>query len=1622
MVDREKTDMSIETEMPTKPDHQSVIEPADNFEIQSTADTIDSRSPIDDHRPPSGEPMDTGDNREKAVSHSATSRKQDVQDAVPDNIQRRDNPSRMSKAADGTSNPDDSNVNITDTVNDSNEVTNAIPDDEQFETTSHFEKQLEDPETVDRTSVLSNKGETDEKTFNDDETPEHMEVAEDVSSDTLPEKLNGPTNTSDPEKMIDIDDENDNQTKQTVSQSDDANMDTSITNEREPTPHPTDTALDNDNLTSTHQDHNLENQSTSIEQINDTNANPQEGAFDNENANVSMNEGKNVDESTPNNDQPIENIPHDQKTADVLPNDQEVPDAPEINEPATSMITDEEGEKTSVNMSVHDENLLEADKVSYDDNQELLQKNDNVADQGNMPNNNVPQQSDGLSIDENIEDQTNNDTIQQPDATIVDENIDDVSDNEASQRQQQQQSNELSADETIEDRTNNDTVQQHGEVPIEENIENAPNDETSQQPNARSTDENNDGQTNIDAQQQQQQPDAVSIDENIEDVSSNEASQQPSGLSMDENREDGPNNDFPQQQQPDRQPVDGSIEDQTNNDAVHTLDALTAEEDIEDATSDKVQQQPDAAPIDESIVDVPNDDIPQQSDRASMNENIEDETSNDALQQPDVVSTDENIEEAMNDDALQHSNTMPVDEDIEDETNDVARKQTDAVPIDENIEDAISDGVLQQPDTIPIDENIEDETNEGVQEQSDVVSVDGSIDEETTDDALQQSDGLSINDDIEDEIDEDDLQQSDGTSVDDNIDDEIDDDSKHPPDTLPIDEINTSVQPQQEPNIPAANGNIVRETNDDFPEEANVLLVDDSSEDDLEQSEGMPANNGAAAALGRTTENVQSSFFTDDPGKIPNSDIITDVSILGDATVENPSVNDEVMETTSEVILEGPHATVPTDSDNDELPEADEKADIPPVDNQDGEESTLDIDDDDESDIFTDEETENMSIDKTKAPALNSTALSLKKDSSDILAPDNEQTREVVSQPDNGNVEATFTDDDSEFGSLDDDEELGDVSMDNDKIFNTSKKDSSILEHNKGRASKVVVPTPKLMVNDRKIVANKGEPLNGLSTDVVSKEKSNVSSNNVGDGSKARTMMNDQVSISSELEKDGLDADENDPSIMDNESVFKLLPNNKTMTSLSIDAEKLSLLGNNDLTLRDVVLNDERTGSVNDTRSVRDTLASSRQPSNVVSISQNIDSSDEFFTPKNRTQANVSPQNGMTKTTAQASNDQKEVDREKTNFLMDNEGTDDTTLQKNNDDAGWAVKPKQPTTQLSKSKTRTPVVTLDLVESLPLDTETSADLTADLNKSNESFTSDNKKKKFKGAAKRKSGTKDLLLPPLAKRISLGSNALPSSPVTLNKELRAMRSDERQKSNISTGSSRQGSAGSRSIPEHTVVDLSKVADVSATPQQSVVTNITDQNVPSSTKGGANVAPLTGSQGIKMSPNDAANSGFATIPNEPIRNTVQPSARAMSVSTGQGNAESFMTSESTENMTTDADKSEDNQAEESSSFLRRGTESGSVEESFDVTNDDESMDKIDTENEKISPRKNYVKRAPMTTSARRASRLGFINSAHVIQISSSKESHMRALPSEKFWRRNQRRVSTLPNAEEGQLGQM
>jgi hypothetical protein len=188
----------------------------------------------------------------------------------------------------------------------------------------------------------------------------------------------------------------------------------------------------------------------------------------------------------------------------------------------------------------------------------------------------------------------------------------------------------------------------------------------------------------------------------------------------------------------------------------------------------------------------------------------------------------------------------------------------------------------------------------------------------------------------------------------------------------------------------------------------------------------------------------------------------------------------------------------------------------------------------------------------------------------------------------------------------------------------------------------------------------------------------------------------------------------------------------------------------------------------------------------------------------------------------------------------------------------------------------------------------------------------------------------------------------------------------------------GTTMSRTNTQHTIVDLSKVTDIlsdNQEPEQIEKAVISGSNVPLSTA------------------NDE-------------------------------NLDSLINPQNAEKLTPDAEKSEDImtssvEAEESTSLLDKQTVARSDDENEKLMAAGDPTDKVFIENETLGDVNAYAKKAAIMAIGRKPTQLSFIANAYVIQINSSKESHMRALPSEKFWRRNQRRVSSMPTLEEGQL---
>lgn len=414
---------------------------------------------------------------------------------------------------------------------------------------------------------------------------------------------------------------------------------------------------------------------------------------------------------------------------------------------------------------------------------------------------------------------------------------------------------------------------------------------------------------------------------------------------------------------------------------------------------------------------------------------------------------------------------------------------------------------------------------------------------------------------------------------------------------------------------------------------------------------------------------------------------------------------------------------------------------------------------------------------------------------------------------------------------------------------------------------------------------------------------------------------------------------------------------NRTLANMSIDEENVSLLEKNDLTLRDVVLN----GS----RNTRPSIVTSQKSSFAASPNQNMSVSNSFFLPdevltrnsQGAMETNVHDKSVPLRLNSAADNsmindetfdNRTDLDEEDTDSLIDTDDDISTiTLEKENrQNISHTVRPEQPAAPIEHDN--------DLLTSLPLNIEMTRNLTVNIEKPGESPT----------------GTGRRMIANLDRTSPLGTSA----------QGRLLHPDEKQKSNMSSGSSMQRSISSRRNTEHTIVDLSKVANVPGAPEK------------------AELAKLSNAR------------RSVVILDHRSENTMQSPARTTSLSFGKENFRPLLNS-------TDAEGLMEN-AEKSPSFLPSRAKSDSFEKSFDVTNDNESIDKFDIHDETTDSIKSHMIRSSTNAPPRKTPRLSFIDNAHVIQINSSKESHMRALPAEKFWRRNQRRVSTVPSAETGQ----
>jgi hypothetical protein len=533
-----------------------------------------------------------------------------------------------------------------------------------------------------------------------------------------------------------------------------------------------------------------------------------------------------------------------------------------------------------------------------------------------------------------------------------------------------------------------------------------------------------------------------------------------------------------------------------------------------------------------------------------------------------------------------------------------------------------------------------------------------------------------------------------------------------------------------------------------------------------------------------------------------------------------------------------------------------------------------------------------------------------------------------------------------------------------------------------------------------------------------------------------------------------LPIDEHEKSTTDSQNSDKSISDNKTAGNLSVDEEKLSNMGAYDLTLTDVIFNDEASTLMLDARNTQPIMINNRKSVDAISTIENVKSigdteiaqerttSDdqeevkELSAPDNQTETmhnDAGSEDAVPKDIEEAEADPISYDEDiesineesfiiddgafkdlkipkkaKANLLIDKTKAVDIIPDNIDGQEDLAFKSETTPTILVTDHPSEPMVDGDNAENLPINTETTTNLLADEEKSKELLIDVDEQ----GTDKENSFARE------SKRKSSAAIMMPLNTLVLDDNLGVVGLNERPKSNVGSIGKNQEPKTSRSNTEHTIVDLSKVTDISADDQQPEDATVNKENI---------ADPITNEESLGFLTNGASSGKFPVddtkveepmIDSEQIDQTSELHSKMASLPLSGGNVESL---NNTENLISDAEKPEDIPAGESTSLLNEGIVTRSGTKRAEVISSGRQLDTVNVENETIGAMIANGKRSAIMAGGRRTNRLSYIDSAHVIQINSSKETHMRALPSEKFWRRNQRRVSTMPAVEEGQMAQ-
>jgi hypothetical protein len=263
------------------------------------------------------------------------------------------------------------------------------------------------------------------------------------------------------------------------------------------------------------------------------------------------------------------------------------------------------------------------------------------------------------------------------------------------------------------------------------------------------------------------------------------------------------------------------------------------------------------------------------------------------------------------------------------------------------------------------------------------------------------------------------------------------------------------------------------------------------------------------------------------------------------------------------------------------------------------------------------------------------------------------------------------------------------------------------------------------------------------------------------------------------------------------------------------------------------------------------------------------------------------------------------------------------------------------------------------------------------------------------------------------------NVIEPSETNFNQTEDTMIEDEKAAEIMSTGINEfrlnvVSDDGNNELPvhiQHTVngmIDADRIIDIP----------VEHQNVPDIIINDDSAGFFTASKSVEKLANDEGKAEKPTTYSKQVGKTMVFNMKLPPLTTKVANLEPIVNTQNAGSSMTDAKNPEDTVTD---SAQAEETMTKSDDERIESVTVSGTVDTIIIENELLGNMNKNRKKSVTIAASRKANQQSFLRSPSTILSNTSKESHMRALPSDIFWRRNQRRVSNMSTAEEGQLAQ-